>query len=98
MNYVLINKVTFSVTLLAFNKNLLTFILCIETLMFHMAMVRQVGVFSARTVWYFRLIGITTLGFARSGKQWSFSGSMFGFMTCWEIACRHNSSLVGHTV
>jgi len=36
--------------------------------MFHIAMVREVGVFSARTVWYFRLIGITTLGIARSGK------------------------------
>jgi len=48
--------------------------------MFHIAMLRQVGVFSARTVWYFQLFGITTLGIARSGKQWSFSGSMFGFM------------------
>jgi len=36
--------------------------------MFHVAVVREVGVFSARTVWYFQLIGITTLGIARSGK------------------------------
>ena len=65
----LINKVTFSVTFLVFNKNVLTFILCLETLTFRMAMVREVGVFSARTVWYFQLIGITMLGVARSGKQ-----------------------------
>lgn len=64
----LINKVTFSVAFLVFNKKLLTFILCTETLMFHVAVVREVGVFSARTVWYFQLIGITTLGIARSGK------------------------------